>query len=223
LWEQACTVYLLGGYLIAVPPTVEIWSSLYSLYNILGIIAAVLVISYLGYNVVRNRKKDLSTLVAKHEEKGVNWRKVLFTMAITGSVLFFVELQTFNSIGLVVPPQSADALHIGVVGQQWSWTFVYPNGVKVVGNLTVPAGKVVILNITSVDVAHSFSVTGLDVAKDALPGRYNALWFTAPNGNSIYTIRCKELCGVGHAFMTAKMTVVSQAAYDKWYHGLGAA
>ncbi len=214
---------MLGASLSALPPTVEIWNSLYNLYNILGGIAAVLVISYLAYNILRNRRKDNSTRVQEHqEEERVNWRKILFTLAITSTVLFAVELQTFNSTGLIVPPQSADALHIGVVGRQWSWTFVYPNGFKVVGNLTVPAGKMVILNITSLDVAHSFAITGLDVAKDAIPGRYNALWFTAPSQNSVYTIRCKELCGVGHAFMTAKMTVIGQLAYDAWYQSSGA-
>ncbi len=213
---------MLGATLSTLPPTVVIWDTLYDLYNILGAIAAVLVISYLLYNILRNRRKDNSTRVQEHqEEERVNWRKILFTLAITSTVLFAVELQTFNSEGLIVPPQSADALHIGVVGRQWSWTFVYPNGFKVVGNLTVPAGKMVILNITSLDVAHSFAITGLDVAKDAIPGRYNTLWFTTPTHNSIYTIRCKELCGVGHAFMTAKMTVIQQLAYDVWYQTLG--
>ena len=213
---------MLGGYLTTVPPTVEIWDSLFNLYNVLGSIAAVLVISYLVFNILRNRRKvDLTKPIDHRGEEGVNWKKVLFTITITSSVLFVVELQTFNSIPLIVPPQSVDALHIGVVGQQWSWTFVYPNGVRVVGNLTVPAGKVVILNVTSTDVTHSFAITGLDVGIDANPGRYNTLWFSTSSGTSTYTIRCKELCGVGHAFMTAKVTVVDQAAFDKWYQSLG--
>ena len=213
---------MVGGFLSIVPPTVEIWNSLYNLYNVLGAIAAVLVISYFVYNIVRNRSKDNSaSLPELRKDEKVNWRKVLFTLIITSSVLFVVELQTFNSTSLIVPPESADALHIGVIGQQWSWTFVYPNGAKVVGNLTVPAGREVILNITSTDVTHSLSISGLDVAKDAAPGRYNVLWFIVSDSNSTYTIRCKELCGVGHAFMTAKLTVVDQSAYDKWYQSLG--
>ena len=213
---------MFGGYLATVPPTVEIWSSLFNLYNILGAIAGVLVISYLVYNILRNRRKNDSTKLPEHRgEERVNWKKVLFTLVITSSVLFVVELQTFNSIPLIVPPQSADALHIGVIGQQWSWTFVYPNGVRVVGNLTVPSGKVIILNISSTDVTHSFAITGLDVAIDANPGRYNTLWFSTADSNSTYTIRCKELCGLGHAFMTAKLTVIDQSAYDNWYQSLG--
>ena len=31
-----------------------------------------------------------------------------------------------------------------------------------------------------------------------------------------YNIYCKELCGVGHTYMDATMTVVSQTAYDQW-------
>lgn len=213
---------MFGGYLATAPPTVEIWSSLFNYYNVLGTIAAILVISYLVYNIIRYRRKDGSQSPSAHrEEDGVNWKRVLLTLAITGSVLFFVGWQTFNSEALVLPPQDADALHIGVVGQQWSWTFVYPNGVRVVGNLTVPAGKTVILNITSTDVAHSFSISDLRVAVDAIPGRYNTLWFGAPSEDSTYVIRCKELCGVGHAFMTATVKVVSQSAYDNWYSSLG--
>jgi cytochrome c oxidase subunit 2 len=213
---------MIGPYLQAQPPTVAIWESLYNLYAILGSIAAILVISYLVYNVLRNRAKGNSASATHDEEEGVNWRKVLFTLAITSSVLFLVEYQTFASSNLVVTPQASDALHINVIAQQWSWTFVYPNGVKVANNLTVPAGKTVILNITSVDVAHSFTITNLDVGKDAIPGRFNSLWFTTPTSYSVFTIRCKELCGIGHAFMTAHMTVVDPASYAQWYASLGA-
>ena len=199
----------------------EIWNSLYNLYNVLGAAASVLVISYLLYSVLRSRRREDKKTPERPGEERVKWRKVLFTLAITSSVLFVVELQTFNSIPLIVPPQTEDALHIGVVGQQWSWTFVYPNGARLVGNLTVPADKVIILNVTSTDVTHSFAITGLDVAIDATPGRYNTLWFSTANSLSSYTIRCKELCGVGHTFMTAKMTVVTQASFDTWYQSLG--
>ncbi|MBI3859197.1 MAG: cytochrome c oxidase subunit II [Thaumarchaeota archaeon] len=213
---------MLGVYLATVPPTVGIWSSLFNLYNVFGAIAAILVISYLVYNVVKYRRREgHDEAVEERGEEKVNWRKVLFTLAITSSVLFVVELQTFNSVPLIVPPQSSDPLNIGVVGHQWSWTFVYPNGDRLVGNLTVPAGRVVILNITSTDVTHSFAITGLDVAVDANAGRYNSLWFTAPDAGSTYTIRCKELCGVGHAFMTAKMTVVDQATFNAWIQSTG--
>ena len=36
-----------------------------------------------------------------------------------------------------------------------------------------------ILNITSIDVDHSFSIDTMSVAKDALPGVHNFIWFNA--------------------------------------------
>jgi plastocyanin len=61
----------------------------------------------------------------------------------------------------------------------------------------------------------------MDVAKDALPGQYNTLWFNATQlGTFVNDIRCKELCGIGHARMTGNFTVVTQAAYNSWYASL---
>lgn len=211
------------GFLDAQPSTVAIWSSLYNLYNFFGIIASVLVISYFVFVMIKYRRKKGSPQVSHHEEEGWgNWKKVLFTLAITSSVLFIVEYQTFNSVGLLVPPHSPDAIQIQVIGAQWSWTFVYPNGARVIGNLTVPEGRTIILNVTSTDVTHSLSIPDLAVGMDATPGRNNTAWFAAPLSHVVYTIRCKELCGIGHSFMVAKLTVVDQAAYAKWYSALGA-
>ena len=213
---------MLSGYLETQPPTVATWQSLYDLYNILGSIAAVVVFSYFVFLMIRYRRRKNSPPVQHHaEEPWGNWKKILLTLTITGSVLFVVTYQTFNSESLLIPPQSPDAIRIGVIGQQFSWTFVYPNGARVVGNLTVPEGKTIILNITSVDVAHSLGIPGLAVGMDAIPGRYNNAWFTAPNDHVVYTIRCKELCGPGHAFMIGKVTVVDQTAYANWYASMG--
>lgn len=214
--------FMFSGYLEAQPPTVATWSSLYNLYNFFGILAAIIVISYFVYVMIRYRHRKDKPPVHHHEEKWGNWKKILLTLAITSSVLFIAEYQTFQSESLIIPPRSPDAIHIDVIAQQWSWTFVYPNGARVVGNLTVPEGGTIILNITSLDVAHSFGLADLSVGMDAIPGLTNTAWFEAPQNNVVYTIRCKELCGTGHAFMTAKLTVVDQGSYDSWYASLGA-
>ena len=105
-----------------------------------------------------------------------------------------------------------------MTGQQFVWSFTYPNGVTEFRNLTVPVNEVVLLNITSKDVDHSFSIQTMDVAKDALPGEYNIVWFNATQpGTYVNDIRCKELCGVGHASMTGDLIVMSQSAYAAWY------
>lgn len=210
--------------LYVTPPTTALWLNLWWYYIVLGTAGGVVVIGYMVYNIVKYRYREgkKATYVEHTHTRWQAAKGVLMTLAVTGTVLGVVEYQSFADVGLIVPPDPpSNMLDIGVIGAQFSWTFVYPNGVKVVDNLTVPQGQDVLLNITSVDVDHSFSLPALDVAKDATPGLHNIVWFDATN-LGVYEIQCKELCGAGHAFMTAQLTVVNASAYDKWYATLGA-
>jgi cytochrome c oxidase subunit II len=205
-------------------PTDVIWWSLFRIYTFLGFAAGTVVTGFMIYWIVKYRHKNVKEAPKFHEESGWgNWKSVIMTLLITGALLGFVEYQTFASVNLINPPTSGDApLTINVTGQQFVWIFTYPNGHTAFDNLTVPVNSIVILNITSDDVDHSFSIPTLSVAKDAIPGEYNFLWFNATNvGNVVDGIRCKELCGIGHATMIGNLTVVSQAKYDSWYSSLG--
>src|SRR3984957_20166264 len=204
-------------------PTDVIWWSLFRTYMFLGFAAGTVVTGFMIYWIVKYRHKNVKEAPKFHEESGWgNWKSVVLTLLITGTVLGFVEYQTFASVNLINPPTGVDPLTINVIGQQFVWSFTYPDGHTVFHNLVVPADEIVILNITSVDVDHSFSIPTLSVAKDAIPGEYNFLWFNATNvGNVVDGIRCKELCGVGHALMIGNLTVLSQSAYNQWYATLG--
>jgi cytochrome c oxidase subunit 2 len=203
-------------------PTSAIWWSLFRYYMFLGFAAGTVVTAYIVYWVVKYRQKDVKEAPKFHEESGWgNWKNVVMTLVVTGSVLGFVEYQTFASTNLINPPVNADPpLYISVTGQQFVWSFTYPDGYTAFHNLVVPVNTIIVLNITSVDVDHSFTIPSLSVAKDAIPGQYNVLWFNATNlGTVVDGIRCKELCGVGHALMIGNLTVLSQSAYSAWYAG----
>ncbi len=202
-------------------PTAATWQSLFNLYVELGTVAGVVVIAWLLYYLVKYRAR--SSMAAKVEAKEETWKGAMATLAITGTLLIIVEVQTFASFGVVVPPPQAltSGLQIEVVGRQWSWTFVYPNGYSSVGNLTVPAGRDVVFSVTSRDVTHSIFIPSLDVGIDATPGKNNSMWFNQPQ-TGVFIIRCRELCGIGHVGMIAKLTVVDPSAYNAWYSKLGA-
>ncbi len=208
------------------PPTVALYQSLYNIYFILGTAAGVIVFALFIFLMIKYRHGEddgVSEVVPHHEEKGWgNWKKAVLPLFVTGGVLFFVGLSTFNSAALVTLPQGPNNLQITVVATQFQWSFVYPNGHTQVGNLTVPEGSTVILNITSNDVAHGFFLPSLDVGTDAIPGRFNPIWFTSPTSPAIDIIRCRELCGAGHATMIAHLYVVDPGKYQKWYSALGA-
>ncbi len=207
----------------ATPPTVAIWTTLSNYYVFFGVAAGVLVVSFMVYQIAKNREKPGKPVPAFHEEHGDwgNWKGVVLTLCVTGSVLAFVEYQTFASANLIVLPNDPNAIHIGVTGRQFSWSFTYPNGYTDYQNLTVPADQIIFLNITSADVTHGFYIPALSVAKDAQPGIYTQLWFNATQ-TGIFTIECRQLCGVGHALMLSKLVVLSPSDYSKWYGALPA-
>jgi cytochrome c oxidase subunit 2 len=208
----------------AMPPTVKIFTTLQNYYLILGGAAAVIVIGYMVFQIAKNRERPGRQTPAYHHEEGEwgNWKGVLMLLCLTGSVLAFVEYETFASANLVAIPDPPGELMIGVTGQQYSWSFTYQNGYTDFQNMTVPMNTVVILNITSRDVTHGFDIPALDVAKDAQPGIYSQLWFNATQPG-VFTIECRQLCGVGHALMISKLVVENDTAYNTWYAKLPAA
>jgi heme/copper-type cytochrome/quinol oxidase subunit 2 len=108
--------------------------------------------------------------------------------------------------------------YVEVIGHQWYWEFCYPANNScfntsydaTTGNLTggylwAAPGSVVQVNVTSVDVVHSFNIPGLGIRIDAIPGRMNHFAFTAPSGaaGTLYLIQCTEFCGTYHGTMRA--------------------
>ena len=81
--------------------------------------------------------------------------------------------------------------------------------------VVVPVGKTIVVQVTAVDVIHSWKIPAFGVMQDAVPGRTAALWFKAEK-EGIYFGQCSELCGQMHAYMPITVKVVSEAAYAEW-------
>ena len=111
------------------------------------------------------------------------------------------------------PP--AGAMEVKVVAFQFGWEFEYPNGAKE-AELTVPAGKAIVLRLTSMDVIHSFFVPDFLIKQDAVPAMTTTLWFEAPEPGE-HDVLCAEYCGVGHSDMLTKLRVIPQVDFDAWY------
>ncbi len=105
----------------------------------------------------------------------------------------------------VAPP---NAYEINVEGKMWSWSFTYPNG-YVDTELHIPINTPIRVVLQSRDVIHSLYIPQFRIKKDAVPGRYNRMWFEAtqvspPEGFDVY---CAEYCGTGHSTMRTKVIV----------------
>jgi len=106
---------------------------------------------------------------------------------------------------------------VAVKGQQWAWTFSYPDypDVGPSARLVLPVDKPVRLEMKSEDVLHSFWVPEFRVKQDLVPGQVTILRIT-PTKIGSYKVRCAEICGFDHTHMVAEVEIVSQADFDQW-------
>lgn len=106
-----------------------------------------------------------------------------------------------------------DSMEIIVTGKKWVWEFEYPDGTRTLNDLHVPLNQPVKLVLTSEDVIHSFYIPEFRLKRDAIPGRYTELWFTATEPG-IYQVYCTEYCGKGHSDMLARIFVDTPEQYE---------
>lgn len=133
------------------------------------------------------------------------------------------QKQNAPGVGSVAPtiggsPDKADkppALQVNVTGLQYAWIFTYPETGITTGELHVPIGKEVQINMTANDVIHAFWVPEFRLKQDAIPGRQSEIRFT-PRTEGDYALICAELCGPYHGAMRTTVVVESQQAFDKW-------
>ncbi|HET6697278.1 MAG TPA: cytochrome c oxidase subunit II [Gaiellaceae bacterium] len=110
---------------------------------------------------------------------------------------------------------------IAVTGEQFAWTFTYPD-IEVeggrpltTGELVVPVDQTVEFEITSKDVIHSFWVPEWRMKQDAVQG-VTTRTVVKPTKIGEYDVVCTELCGLGHATMRSRARVLSMADFQAW-------
>ena len=155
---------------------------------------------------------------------------IVFVIFIYGAITF-IDLRRIPN----------DALTIKVMGRQWSWKFTYNNGVSLNTQsrcskpnykskydcernqanwfsgdyMIVPLGKKVRLEMSSVDVIHSFYIPAFRVKQDVVPNMTSYLWFEATKLGT-YDLFCTEYCGLDHSGMISKVIVKPIPEFIAW-------
>ncbi|MHC5596855.1 MAG: cytochrome c oxidase subunit II [Nostoc sp.] len=122
------------------------------------------------------------------------------------------------TIGIGASPETLNKpadLVVDVKGIQYAWIFNYPDSGITSGELHIPVGADVQLNLSADDVIHSFWVPNFRLKQDALPGIATELRFVATKPGT-YPVVCAELCGGYHGSMRTQVIVHTPEAYDSW-------
>ena len=176
-----------------------------------------------------------------HYTHGSNRIEIIWTVipAIIIAILGAYSAAVWNDIkGASNRPE--DALEFLVVGKQFEWNITYPgpdgrlwqdenrrddpNDPYLADNFTVrnqfhfPVNEDITVLLEAEDVIHSFFIPELRVKQDAVPGMTIPVWFDATQTGD-FEIACAELCGLGHYYMMASVTVHSAADFDAWQAG----
>jgi len=72
------------------------------------------------------------------------------------------------------------------------------------------------VQLTSVDVLHSFFVPNFRTKMDAVPWRYTTQWWE-PTKTGTFPVFCTEYCGQDHSNMLAKIKVMEREEWNQWY------
>ena len=195
---------------------------------ITAFVFAVLVYSLLGWKHVSGDEvpADESPAIRGNVIGATLWTVVSSLLAMFLVVWGLVELAqiTANSYGTISAdeqPGGKDALIVNVTGQQWVWTFEYPQHDGLTSDvLYMPKDRAVYFNVTSKDVIHNFWAVELGVKIDANPGAITQTGVT-PNKAGTFNVRCAELCGLHHAYMETQIQVLEKDAFDSWVRESG--
>lgn len=157
-------------------------------------------------------------------------------------ILVGISVPSVALINKQFTPAPEKALTIKAIGNQWFWTYQYPdnenqgNEVEVNSNMlpddkavangeppqlaadyrmVVPVGEDIRLLATGADVIHSFAMPSLWVKIDAVPGRINERTLKI-NEPGVYYGQCSELCGARHGYMPIVIEALPRAEFNRW-------
>lgn len=148
--------------------------------------------------------------------------KVTITWILVSSILTaFLLIWGLAAMSADAISPTATPVIVNVTGQQWLWSFAYPDNGKISNDdLYLPVNKPVVFKVTSTDVIHSFWLPEMGIKVDANPG-VTTTTSTTPTRVGTFNVRCAELCGLNHAFMQTHVHVLSVSDYNAWIESQG--
>ena len=121
-------------------------------------------------------------------------------------------------------PPPPHQVELEVTAEQFAWNIRYAGAdrtlgtaddVETINQLHLPVGQVVLVDLKSKDVIHSFFLPQFRIKRDAVPGITGRIWLEATTPGH-FEIVCAELCGLGHYRMRGFVTVESPEEFHKW-------
>ncbi len=176
---------------------------------ILALVIGLVVVAVIRFNA--GRHPGLPRKIFGNKPLEIAWTLIPLGLV---ALFFFLGLAAMKEINAPIP--TGHTPDIEIVARQWWWELRYPKqGFVAANELHVPVGEKLLVEITSADVVHDWSVPELARKIDAIPGRMSYLWLQADRPG-LYLGTCNEYCGAEHAQMLIRVVAESRADYERW-------
>ena len=204
-----------ASFLDAASPVVQQEADLYRTLVVMSAGVFLVVVGLLIYNITHHQKK-----VEQQDVAPQHYRQYMIEAIYTGVPILIIIIVFIMMVGVMqtvaAPAAQTGDIHVQVIGHRWWWEFDYPDlKIKTANELHIPANATVQIDVTSLDVIHSFWVPQLGGKVDAIPGVTNHTWLRGDSIGSFYG-QCSEYCGLNHANMRLTVFVDSKADFDAW-------
>ncbi len=199
---------------------------------------------FLVYTLIRFRARPGHEVSHSHEHFKLPTYLEVGVALFEVFLLCAFALPAWHHFKRELPPRD-QAVQIRVVAEQYAWNIRYTGADGVFGKtdaklidgsnpigldpsdpagkddvvslnqLHIPVNTPVIVDLTSKDVIHSFSLPVMRVKQDAIPGQTVPLWFQAKKTGN-FEIACAQLCGLGHYRMRGFFVVETKEEFQNW-------
>jgi cytochrome c oxidase subunit II len=221
-------------------PNADAIRTLYILIALIGLVIFIGVEGLLVYSMIkfRARKGRVAAQIHGNTQLEIGWTVGAAAILIFLTVFTFLLLDDIknpaaseidaegNAVTANVayaatdqpaPPEGSPSMNIKVIGEQYAWSFFYPeeegeDRVYSYNDMYVPIGMTITLDVEAKDVVHSWWIPPLGGKMDAVPGYTNKTWFQIPldalpegEDRVVYEGQCAELCGRNHADMLGRV------------------
>jgi cytochrome c oxidase subunit II len=203
------------------------YDHLFSIYVPIGLGVFAVIVAALLLAVLIYRRRPPEEAARWHENNIVEGTYALM-LTLTAAFLLYLTFTAEHKVDTAANLERP-AVTIDVKGAKWEWSFYYPSygfrlysGTVGAQPLVVPSNEPIRLNLTSLDVIHSFWIPALRYKHDLIPGSVQVTTLTFTR-SGVFPGQCAEFCGLRHSDMTFTVHAVAPRAFIAWARSGGRA
>lgn len=186
-----------------------------TLITLIVVLPAIILTPYLAWRYRYGAKK-----VAYKPKWAFSWLFEILIWGVPTIIVLILSVPLWNSTHQLDPyhplASTQKPLHIEVIGLDWKWLFIYTDeGIATVGEMAVPVGRPIALDLTTDTVMQSFWIPALGGQIYAMPGMRTKLQLLADRPGQFRGLN-SQFNGMGFEHQQFLTVSLKDDAFKNW-------